>query len=617
MARAATTLMFLLCCNTVLGAEWRHGISFFGDLKYPPDFTHLEYVNPDAPKTGEIKMSQLGNFDNLNLFIRKGREPAGMDYDTNALIYERLMFTVDDEPSSQYGWLAEAVMLADDYSWAEFRLREGARWHDGAPITAADVVFTFEKLKQDGSPVLRLEFAQVTEAEFINDRQVRFHFRGATSPKPAQSVANLYIVPRHYWQERDFAETTLEIPLGSGPYRIAELQPGRKIAFERVPDYWARDIPVMKGRFNFDRVVYDYFSDENVIHEAHKAGVIDARLEGVAKRWATEYDFPGIQRGLFVKDLIETERPVGMVFGLVFNMRMKKFQDVRVREALALAYDFEWSNRVLNYGFYDRVTSFFENSDLAQQGLPSPEELELLEPFRGQVPDRVFTEPYVPASTRGHGYARDNLLKAAELLRQAGYQVVDGVLVDSQTGRPFTIEFVTVSIYLERSIMPLLFALERLGIDTTIRTVEVSQYISRLGRFDFEAIIRSYTQTMIPGTELRDYWGSQAADRPHSRNSAGIKDPVVDALIEKMIGARSRPELITIAHALDRVLLWNFYAVPGFFPPGYRYAYWDKFEKPAVQARYRSGFFDTWWYNVERARQVEEGMKRVVTGEGR
>lgn len=612
MSRVATFIVLLCCCQSASAETWRHGLSFFGDLKYPAEFTHLEYVNPDAPRVGEIRIPVLGNFDNLNIFLRKGREPAGMEYGAGALIYDRLMFTVDDEPSSQYGWLAEAVRLADDYSWVEFRLRENATWHDGKPVTAADVVFTYNQLKQYGSPILRLEFAEVKSATALDDSHVRFEFRGATSPRPAQTVGNMYVMPAHYWEGRNFAETTLEAPLGSGPYRILSVDPGRKMEYELVDDYWGRNLPVMKGRYNFRRVVYDYFSDENVIHEAHKAGVVDARLEGVAKRWATGYDFPGVERGLFIKDLIETERPFGMVFGVVLNLRMPKFQDPRVREALALAYDFEWSNKVLYHGFYERVDSFFENSDLAQRGLPDAAELALLEPFRDQVPARVFTDVYQPASTRGQGYARNNLLAAARLLKAAGYAVRDGVLVDGQTGEPFTIEFITVSVYLERSLMPFLNSLKRLGINTSIRTVEVSQYINRIGRFDFEGSIRTYAQTLTPGTELRNFWGSDAADRPYSRNSPGIKDPVVDALIEKVIGARTRADMIAATRALDRVMLWNFYMIPGYFPPGYRYGYWDKFDKPAIQARFRSGFFDTWWYNTDKARRVEEGMARLA-----
>lgn len=351
-------------------------------------------------------------------------------------------------------------------------------------------------------------------------------------------------------------------------------------------------------------VVYDYFRDEHVIHEAKKVGAVDVNLEGVAKRWATEYDFPGYRAGLFIKDLIKTERPAGMIFGVAFNLRKAKFQDVRVREALATAYDFEWSNRVLYHSFYKRVGSFFENSDLAQKGLPSPEELELLEPFRDQLPARLFTDVYKPSVTKGYGYSRENLLRAAQLFRQAGWVVRDNVLVNKETGEPFTIEFITVSIYLERAMMPFVNAVKRLGIDCQIRTIEVSQYINRLGTYDFGATIVSYPQTLTPGLELRTYWGSRSAERQYSRNVAGIMDPVVDQLIEQVISARNRPALINAARALDRVMLWNYYLIPGYWPPGYRYGYWDKFGRPKKQSRYRTGYFDTWWIDSEKAARI-------------
>jgi len=611
MGKAVAVLLLTLINSSLYASGASHGLSFFGDLKYPPEFKHFEYTNPQAPRTGSIKMPELGNFDTLNPFIRKGRKVAGMRYDTGAFIYERLMFKADDESASQYGWIAETVELADDFSWVKFTIRDEARWHDGQPIRARDVVFTFNKIKKEGSPVLKAEFYAVVKAEELGEKVVQFTFKGATSPKQAQSVANMYVLPEHYWRDREFNKTSLEIPLGSGPYKISTIDPGRKIVYELVEDYWGKDIPVNKGRYNIRTVTYEYFSDENVIHETHKAGAIDARLEGVAKRWATEYDFPGYRKGFFIKDLLSTERPFGMVFGVFFNLRMPKFQDVRVREALSLAYNFEWSNRVLYHGFYNRVDSFFENSDLAQSGTPSGSELELLETFRGRIPDRVFTDSYSPSQSAGVGFERKNLLQAAHLFREAGYEVRDGVLVNEQTGVPFTINFIVVSVYLERSLIPFLANLKRLGIATRIRTVEVSQFINRLGKFDYEGTIRTYSQTLTPGIELRNYWGSGAADRQYSRNTAGIKNPVVDTLIEKMVSARSRSELKTVAHALDRVLLWNFYAIPGYFPPGYRYGYWDKYSRPKIQARFRTGFYDTWWYDDEKAERVRTGMERA------
>ena len=596
------------------GSEKRHGLSFFGDLKYPPDFTHFEYVNPNAPKGSIIRMPQLGNFDTLNDFIRKGRKGTGLN-DTSVSIYDRLMADADDEPSSQYGWLAETVELADDYSWVAFDIRPEARWHDGEPVTAADVVFTFNRMKEFGDPARKVSYRDVVRAEQTGPLQATFYFKNATSPKQAQIIARMHVIPEHYWRDRNFNETTLEPPLGSGPYRVVDVDPGHSITLELVEDYWGRDIPVNKGRYNIKTVVYDYFKDEHVIHEAHKAGALDARLEGVAKRWATEYDFPAYRQGLFIKDLIRTERPVGMIFGTAFNLRKPKYQDVRVREALALAYDFEWLNRVLHHGFYTRSDSFFENSDLAQRGLPSQAEIEMLEPFRDQIPPRVFTEEYRPSLTAGYGNERGNLLKAAKLLREAGWVVKDNVLVNEQTGEPFTIDFITVSVYLERTMMPFVNAIKRLGIETRIRTIEVSQYINRLGTYDFGMAIMTYPQTLMPGLELRTFWGSRSAAQRYSRNVAGIADPAVDYLIGRVLGARTRAELIAAARALDRVMSWNFYLIPGFWPPGYRYGYWDKFVKPKVQSRYRSGYFDTWWIDPVKEAQLASAMEGMREGQ--
>ena len=596
--------------TVTVASEKRHGMSFFGNLKYPPDFQHFEYVNPDAPKGGTLRQAQLGNFDTLNDFIRKGRKASGLN-DTSVSIYDRLMADADDEPASQYGWLAETVELADDYSWVTFDLRPEARWHDGKPVTADDVVFTFNQLKKYGNPSTKMGYRDIVEARKTAPLQVTFYFRNATSPKQAQLIGRMHIIPEHYWRERNFNETTLEIPLGSGPYRVVEVDPGHTVTLELVENYWGRDIPVNKGRYNMQTVVYDYFKDEHVIHEAKKVGAVDANQEGVAKRWATEYDFPGFRQGLFIKNLIKTERPAGMIFGVAFNLRKSKFQDIRVREALATAYDFEWSNRVLYHSFYERVDSFFENSDLAQDGLPTKEELELLEPFRDQIPPKVFTDVYKPSVTEGYGYARRNLLRAAQLFRDAGWVVRDNVLVNRKTGEPFTIEFITVSIYLERAMMPFVNAVKRLGIDCQIRTIEVSQYINRLGTHDFGATIITYPQTLTPGIELRTYWGSRSGSRKYSRNVAGIKDPVVDQLIEQVIGSRSRPALITSTRALDRVMLWNYYLIPGYWPPGYRYGYWDKFGRPKIQARFRTGFFDTWWIDSEKAGKIASALNNL------
>lgn len=612
--RLPLVIPMLLAALSGNAAEWRHGLSYFGDLKYPADFDHFEYVNPEAPKGGELRMAQLGNFDSLNAFIRKGRKAAGFSYYTDLMIYDRLMFQADDEPSSYYGWLAESVKLADDYSWVRFRLRDDAFWHDGEPVTVHDVLFTFEQIKAHGSPQLVLEFSQVSEARIVDDREILFTIEDETSPKTAQRLAIMPVAPEHYWRDRRFGETTLEIPLGSGPYRVTDMDPGRSITFELVPDYWGRDIPVNKGRHNIRRVSYDYFTDFHVIIEAAKAGDLDALLETQAKRWATQYDFPGYREGLYIKNLLVTERPLGMALAHIYNLRLERFQDRRVREALTLAYDFEWLNRILMYDFYLRTGSYFSNSNLAARGLPSDLELALLEPFRDQVPEAVFTREFTLPKTEGRGYPRANLLKAARLLGSAGWALnEDDALVHRHTGERFTIEFVTSSSALERTLQPYIANLRQLGIEATVRLMEVSQYIHRVGKFDFEATIRSWPQTPVPGPELRNYWGSDAAGQRYSRNDAGIEDPVVDALIEAILSARTYPELQAGTRALDRVLLWNYYVVPGFYAPGYRYGHWDKYERPAIQATYRTGFFDTWWYDEEKARRVDKFLNVETT----
>ncbi|MDP7595295.1 MAG: extracellular solute-binding protein [Pseudomonadales bacterium] len=595
-----------LCVATQAAGEVSHGLSYYGDLKYPADFTHLDYVNPDAPKGGSLTYPRGGTFNSLNPFIRKGSKPTGMTLTSGELVYERLMYKSTDEPASFYGNLAAKVELAADYSWITFFLRPQARWHDGNRITAKDVVFTFERIKELGSPALKSAYRQIVSAEETGAGQVTFHFKNSRSAKDAQTIAGMLVIPEHYWRDRNFDETTLEIPIGSGPYRIVELDPGRKIVYQRVEDYWGKDLPVNKGRHNFDRITYDYFGDPSVIHEAHKSGAVDARIEMVSKNWALLYDFPAVKEGLFIKELIKVESPHGINQGLTFNLRKPKFQDVRVREALSLAYNFEWSNRVLYHDFYRRNVSFFDGTDMASSGLPSAAELELLKPFRDQIPTRVFTEEFRPAVGKARGYPRENLLRALELFEQAGWVVRDNQMVNAETGEPFTVELLMVAAALVRTMIPFKAALNRLGIKARVQLTEVSLYRYRLGEFDFEMTTAFWRTSFQPGLRLRTFFGSATADTKFTYNQAGITDPAVDALIMKVIMSRSRPQLVTAARALDRVLLWNFYAIPGYVPPGSRFVYWDKFDRPERGPLYSSGFPDTWWENKDKAARLKQ-----------
>ena len=606
LAAAAVCLLAL----DVTGAP-SHGLSYYGDLKYPADFPHLDYVNPDAPKGGTLTYPIGGKFDSLNPFLRKGSIPSGMGLG-DSIVYDRLMYKSADEPSSYYGNLVESVDLAQDYSQVTFTLRREARWHDGEPITARDVVFTFNRIKEFGAPALLNSYRQIVAVKELGPHKVSFSFLRSRSAKEAQTIAGMLVIPEHYWRDRPFDQTTLEIPVGSGPYRIVEMEPGQKIVYQRVPDYWGSNLPVNRGRYNFEQITYEYFRDPTVIHEAHKSGAVDVVIEQVSKNWALLYDFDEVKQGLFNKDLIKVERPYGINQGLTFNLRKEKFKDIRVREALSLAYNFEWSNRVLYHDFYRRNVSFFDGTDMASFGVPSEDELGLLRPFKGQVPERVFSGSFEPATGEAFGYPRQDLLRALALFEEAGWVVRDHRMVNAETGEPFTVELLMVAAALVRTMIPFRAALDRLGIESRIQLTEASLYRHRLGQFDFEMTTAFWRSSFQPGVILRTFFSSATADTKFTYNIAGIKDPVVDALIAKVITARSRPELITAATALDRVLLWNFYAIPGYVPAGTRFAYWDRFKRPKAVARYSAGFPHTWWEDTvktERLRELKSAMR--------
>jgi microcin C transport system substrate-binding protein len=586
-----------------------HGVAMSGEPKYGPGFEHFDYVNPNAPKGGRVRLSAIGTFDSFNPFISKGVAADGI-----ALTTDTLTVQADDEPFTQYGLIARSIEMPPDRSWVAFHLDPRARFHDGTPITAEDVAFTFHTLMEKGDPTYRKYYADVAHVDVLSPLSIRFRFKGSDNRELPLILGQLPVLPRHWWADRDFARTTLEPPLGSGPYKVGRFQAGRSVTYERVQDYWAVDHPVNRGRYNFNAVTYDYYRDATVALHAFRSGEYDFREENTAKDWATGYVGPPFRDGMIRREEIKNELPRGMQ-GFVFNTRRELFQDRRVREALSLAFDFEWSNRSLFYGQYVRSASYFSNSELASSGLPTPEELALLEPLRDQLPGEVFTREFRPPASDGMGFNRENLLKAVELLREAGWEVRDKRLVHSQTGRPFRFEILLLSPAFERVVLPYMRNLGKLGIQASIRLVDVSQYINRIRVFDFDMLVFVFGQSNSPGNEQRYFWHSESADLPGSRNLIGIRDPAIDRLVDLVISAPDRESLIHRTRALDRALLWGHYVVPHWHSSVYRVAYWNMFEHPAVSPKYDLGFF-TWWVDGAKERVVG-AYRRQLESDGK
>jgi microcin C transport system substrate-binding protein len=597
--------IFIIALVTLLSvnsASAEHAVAMHGDVKYPSDFKHFDYVNPNAPKGGEIKLAGIGTFDSLNPFILKGITPLGIGN-----LFDTLTVNSHDEAFSQYGLIAESMEMPKDRSWIIFTLRKQARFHDGSPITPADVVFSMNILKEKGHPFYRAYYRDVKKVEPLGERRVKFTFSEDTENRELPLiVGQMQILSKAYWSGREFDKTTLESPLGSGPYRIESFEPGRYISYRRVEDYWAADLPVNVGQNNFDVIRYDYYRDTTVALQALKAGEYDFRVENVAKNWATAYNIPAVREGRLIKAEIPHESPTGMQ-AFVYNTRRPVFQDSRVREALSYAFDFEWINKNLFNGAYTRTKSFFSNSELASSGnLPSPEERAILEPFRGRIPDAVFNKVYQPPVTNGSGNNRRNLRQAFRLLGQAGWKVNRaGKLVNNKTGIPMTFEILLVSPTFERVVLPFKKNLERLGIDVKVRTVDNTQYENRVKDYDFDMLVWSFGQSLSPGNEQRNFWNSKIADIPGGRNLAGVRDPVVDELIELVISAPDRKSLIYRTRALDRVLLFGHYVIPHWHLRHYRVAYWNKIARPKVSPKYDLGF-DTWWFDPEKAVALEK-----------
>jgi microcin C transport system substrate-binding protein len=604
---AATGVIHVLPPSPARAAEpeWRHGLSLFGELKYPAGFERFDYVNPEAPKGGRARLFALGSFDSLNPFTFKG-SAAGIVGQT----FDTLMDASLDEAGSEYGLIAEAVKKPDDFSWVTYRINGAARFHDGSPITPEDVIWSLEALKA-AHPFYNSYYANVTAAEQTADNEVTFRFSEAGNRELPQIVGQIPVLSKAWWtgkndkgETRDINNTTLEVPLGNGAYRITEVKPGKSVTIERVKDYWAADLPVNRGKNNFDEIFVIYYRDNTIAMEGFKGDEYDFRAESSSKDWATSYDFPAAKRGDVVKEEIYLKNPDGMQ-AYVFNTRRERFADARVRQALNYAFDFEWANQNLFFGQYARTASYFANSELAWTGLPEGRELEILNEVKDQVPPEVFTEEYKNPVYATPQDKRNNLRTAAKLFSEAGWTVGNDRVLRNAKGEDFTIEFLLVSPLFERVVLPYVSQLELLGIKSTVRTIDSAQYERRVQAFDYDCIVGSWGQSLSPGNEQRNFWGSEAADREGSRNFVGIKNPAVDKLINKIIFAKDRDELVAACRALDRVLLWNHYVVPMWNIPYERVAYWNRFGRPEKLPDHSIGFPAIWWWDADKAGKVK------------
>ena len=576
-----------------------HSISMHGQPKYNSEFKHLEYVNPNAPKGGKVIFSETGSYDSFNPFILKGTAAAGIEN-----LYETLTSSSSDEAFTEYGLIAETIEWPDDRSWVSFTIRKEAFWHDGEKITPEDVIWTFNTLMKKGHPFYKYYYGDVLSVIKINSNKIKFNFKSNTNLELPLIVGQLPVLPKHYWEDKDFETTSMEIPVGSGPYKIKNFDHGRSITYELDKNYWAKNIPIKKGTENFGIIEYQYYKDRSIEREAFKSGDIDFFNENSSKDWATSYNIPALKKKLLKRELIEHQNPQGMQ-GFAFNIRKDIFKDRRVREALSYAFDFEWTNKNLFYDAYKRTNSFFENSELASSGLPSRKELSYLTPYMDILPKKIFTSKYNPPKTDGSGFMRLELKQASLLLQNAGWEIINGVLTNKNSGGKFEFEILLVSPAFERITLPFKDNLEKLGINVNIRTIDSAQYQHRLDNFDFDMIVYNFSQSLSPGNEQRNFWGSDAAKTNGSRNIIGINDTVIDLLIEKIISAKSREDLIYSSRALDRVLLWGHYVIPQWHISAYRTLYWDIFDKPTIRPKYSLGT-NTWWIDSSKADTIDQ-----------
>jgi microcin C transport system substrate-binding protein len=610
---ATAALLACIVCEPAKAEDapvHHHALSLIGEPKYPADFANFDYVNPDAPKGGVVRMADIGSFDSLNPVLYKGEAAGGL-----ALVFESLMADSLDEPSTSYGLIAEWASYPPDYSSVTFHLRKAARWQDGTPITPDDVIYSLA-VNKTANPRMGLYYKNVSRAEATGDNEVTFYFDVKNNRELPMIMGQLTILPKHYWtgkdasgNARDPMKTTLEPPLGSGPYRIKQVTPGRSISYERVADYWGKDLPVNRGQWNYDEIRFDYYRDETVAFESFKAGNLDYWQESSAKNWATAYDLGAVRDGFIRRQEVAIKRTQPMQC-FVLNLRRSQFQDRRVRQAFGLAFDFEWANKNLFYGQYARVGSYFQNGELsAPQEMPQGRELEILNEVKDGVPSEVFTEVHKNPVNNTPDDMRGNLRKAVELLKEAGWEIKNGTLTNVKTGQQMKVEFLLVSQLFERIVQPYLRNLERLGIKGTIRMVDSAQYTRRLNGFDYDIVVSTFAQSDSPGNEQRDFWGSEAAERDGSMNLIGVKDPAIDKLVDHVIFAKDRAELVSATHALDRVLQWSEFVVPQWFSPNVRIAYWDRYGQPKVLPGLTPGFMQVWWFDQKLADKLPGSSK--------
>ncbi|MEQ1704486.1 MAG: extracellular solute-binding protein [Rickettsiales bacterium] len=582
------TLSSALCYPSSAFATPSHCLTLYGECKYKADFKHFDYVNPNAPKGGAVKLAETGSFDNLNPFILKGVKVPGI-----TMIFDSLMVASQDEPQSMYGLIASAVDISGDNSGAEFTLRKEAKFHDGTPITPDDVVFTFAILREKGDPTYKMLFAPVVKVEKTSPDKVKFTFNDTKNKELPMVVASVPIISKAYYTKVDFEKTTLESPLSSGAYKVESVEQGKSIIYKRVADYWAKDLPVSRGQYNFDTMRYDMYRDENVTLEALKSGNYDFRREYIARNWATAYDVPAVKDGRIIKREIPDNTPQGMQ-AFIFNTRQPKFSDRRVREAIGITLDYEWINKTIFYGAYTRNKSFFENTDFESKSIPEGKELALLEPFKNELPPALFTQPFANPVTDGSGNPRENLLKAQKLLEEAGWTVKDGKRVNAK-GEQLSLEFLLRQPTMERVAAPMRKNLERLGIASSIRMVDDAQYQKRTDEGDFDMVsVWINRGVFFPGNEQMSLWHSSQADVKGSNNLAGFKSKAVDGVLDELLKAQDKDSLVAAGQALDRVLLWENVVIPHWHSGSFRVAYWDKFGIPETLPKYNLGF-QAWW----------------------